>query len=33
LDTGLKLIETGFDSIIPTVFENENAMSKEGKTR
>ena len=28
LDTGLKLIETGFDSIIPIVFENVDDINK-----
>jgi len=32
LETGVKLIETGFDSIIPTVFENNNDMNKSGPT-
>jgi hypothetical protein len=32
LETGVKLIETGFDSIIPAVFENNNDMNKSGPT-
>lgn len=31
LDTGIKLIETGFDSIIPTVIEYEKNFNKSGR--
>ena len=31
LDTGVKLIETGFYSIIPTEIEYENNMNKRGR--
>ena len=33
LETGVKITETGFDSIIPVVFENKNDMDKSGPTR
>jgi len=33
LSTGVMVIETGFNSIIPITFENDNDLSKNGKTR
>ena len=33
LSTGVMVIETGFNSIIPITFENDNDLSKTGKTR